>query len=50
VLSIRLEAEEAAHRDYHRGGYAHQYLYHWLCSGRRLPGRKNCHMSVKGMG
>ena len=28
VLRVKLEAEEAAHRDHDRGGQAHQYLYH----------------------
>ena len=28
VLCVKLEAEEAAHRDHDHGGQAHQYLYH----------------------
>ena len=28
VLRVKLEAEEAAHRDHDHGGQAHQYLYH----------------------
>ena len=28
VLRVKLEAEEATHRDHDRGGQAHQYLYH----------------------
>ena len=28
VLGVKLEAEEATHRDHDRSGQAHQYLYH----------------------
>ncbi len=50
VLRIKLEAEEAAHRDHDRSGQAHQYLYHSLCSGADIAGGKFAILSVKGMG